>query len=89
VSASWCDDDWASFGSSHGSDTFEHIFQLVIVIAILSTNRCRLLRALQYSLKETLLGATVRFNAEPALRPQLSLGATRVGGWIRAISRAA
>ena len=50
------------------------ILQIVIVIAIQPANRGRLLRALQLSLDETLLGAAVRLDSKSAVAPELSLG---------------
>src|SRR5271170_4916980 len=47
----------ARLGSRYGCSTFEYILQFVIVIAIQSANRGRLLRPLQLSLDEALLGA--------------------------------
>jgi hypothetical protein len=48
----------ASLRRGHGGGTLEWILQFVIMIAIQTTNRSRLLRALQLSLDETLLAIT-------------------------------
>ena len=64
---------WGTRGPYPGG-TLEQVLQIVIVVAIQSTNRGRFLRALQFSLDETLFGTAVRFDPKSAVGPELSLG---------------
>jgi hypothetical protein len=58
----------------------EQIFEIVIVILIESANRCLLPGSLQLSIKVLVLCAVVGFDRQPAVSPQLSLGAKAVRG---------
>jgi hypothetical protein len=66
-------------GSGHRCGTFEQVLQIVIVIAIQSTNRDWLLCAPQLSVDETLLGTAVCLDAKTNVGPQLSLGPKAIG----------
>src|SRR6266852_1155800 len=68
----------SALGSGNGRGTLVEILQIVIVIAIQSTNRDLLLRSLQLSLDGTVIGTAVCFDPKPNVRPKLSLGAKPV-----------
>jgi hypothetical protein len=67
-------------GGGNCQGTLEQIFEIVIVILIESANRCLLPGPLQLSVNVLVLCAVVGFDRQPAVSPQLSLGAKAIRG---------
>ena len=63
---------------SHGR-TLEDIFEIVVMVGIQPTELLWFLRALQLSLGIAILRAVVGFQRQPAVAPQLPLGAESIG----------
>ena len=71
---------WTWFGRRIGGRTLEQVLEIVIVVSIEPTNRYLLLRSSQLSIDVAVFCTVVRFNAEAAVGPQLSLGAEAMRG---------
>src|SRR5580700_4332405 len=66
------------FDGSDGGGTLKQILQIVIAVAVESTNRDSLPGFLQPSLHLTIIGTAVHFDGKPAVLPEWSLGAEAV-----------